>query len=107
MALRPIDRYPGQVDVDPGYPHGKARNAAAYQDGTGTPYEADLVNDTLGFLQSLLSAAGVVPSGAPDELGASDYLVATQLIAAAAAETQAERLMLANWESGGSIASAT
>jgi len=41
MALRPIDRYPGQVDVAAAYPHGKARNAGAFQDGTGTPLERD------------------------------------------------------------------
>lgn len=74
MALRPIIRYPGQTDVAAAYPHGKARNATSHQDGTGTPLERDWLNDSWGFLQSLLAAVGLTPSGVPDEVGASQYL---------------------------------
>jgi hypothetical protein len=75
VALIPKDRYPGQITTtDPAYPHGKAQNISAPRDGTGTPFEADLVNDSLGFQQSLLAEAAVVPSGVPDKVGASQYL---------------------------------
>lgn len=77
MAIRPVIKYPGQVaPVSAAYPHGKAQNVIVVGDGTGTPLEQDWLNDLWGFLQSLLSAGGVTPSGNPDEVGASDYLTA-------------------------------
>lgn len=77
MAIRPVIKYPGQVQPASGaYPHGKAQNVTVVGDGTGTPLEKDWVNDLWGFLQSLLSTASVTPSGIPDEVGASDYLTA-------------------------------
>jgi hypothetical protein len=81
MAIRPADEYPAQVDVTAGHPHGKARNAGAFQDGTGTPLEAKWLNDVWGFLQALLAAASIAPSGDPDEVGASDYLDAVRALA--------------------------
>lgn len=81
MAIRPIDLYPGQVDAASGYPHGKARNAGAFQDGTGTPLEKRWLNDLWGFLQALLAAGGITPSGVPDEVGASDYVDALRALA--------------------------
>jgi hypothetical protein len=81
MALIPSARYAGQTDAATEYPHGKARNAGAFQDGTGTPLERDWLNDLWGFLQSLLEAAGITPSGDPDEVGASQYLEAVQSLA--------------------------
>jgi len=70
------NRYPLQSDdTDPtGYPHGKARNASSPNDGTGTPFEKDLVNDLLGFQQALVGAANITPSGNPDQADASDLL---------------------------------
>jgi hypothetical protein len=81
MALVPGTAYPSQTDVDPAYPQGKARNAGTFNDGTGTPLEKRWVNDVWGFLQSLLAYAGITPSGAPDQVGASDYLTATKALA--------------------------
>jgi hypothetical protein len=95
MALIPSARYPAQTDADPGYPQGKARNAVTFQDGTGTPLERDWVNDLWGFLQALLSAASITPSGSPDEVGASEYLDAVQAIADAAALGAFDRLDVA------------
>lgn len=95
MALIPSARYPAQTDADAGYPQGKARNAVTYQDGSGTPLERDWVNDIWGFLQSLLSAAAITPSGSPDQLGASQYLAAVQAIALAQATLAFARLDLA------------
>lgn len=81
MALVPGTQYPAQTDVDPAYPQGKARNAGSFQDGTGTPLEKNWINDLWGFLQSLLDAADITPSGTPDQVGASDYLDAVTAIA--------------------------
>jgi hypothetical protein len=80
MALIPSSRYPGQIDIDPAYPYGKARNAGSYQDGTGTPTEKDRVNDIFGFQQALLVAANITPSGDPDTATASQYLDAVRAI---------------------------
>lgn len=84
MAIIPSVLYPSQVDADGAYPHGKARNASAYQDGTGTPLEKRWLNDLWGFQQALLAAAELTPSGNPDEVGASQYLEAVQAVASLA-----------------------
>lgn len=81
MALVPGTQYPAQTDIDPAYPQGKARNAGTFQDGTGTPLEKAWINDLWGYLQALLAAGGVTPSGAPDQVGASDYLSALNVVA--------------------------
>jgi hypothetical protein len=82
MAINPSIRYSGRTDTsDPAYPRGKARNVAVVGDGTGTPWEKDLVNDLFGFQQALLGAALIVPSGTPDKVGASQYLDAVELAA--------------------------
>jgi hypothetical protein len=73
MALIPEDTYPAQVATDANYPYGKARNETTPADGTGTPFEEQLVNDWLGFYQGLLTAAGITPSGLPDNATTSDY----------------------------------
>ena len=81
MAIRPVDVYPGQtLSSDAGYPDGKARNEVVPGDGVGTPLEETWVNDLWGFLQAILDEAGVTASGAPDEVGASQYLDALQAL---------------------------
>lgn len=77
MAINPATQYPGQVATpDAAYPYGGAQNITTPGDGQGTPWEAALVNDIFGFQQALLSFAGVTPSGAPDQVGAAQYLQA-------------------------------
>lgn len=78
MALDLLARYPGQLaTTDPtGYPYGMAQNVTTEGDGTGTPFEADLLNDLLGLEQALLKAADITPSGTPDSATASQYLLA-------------------------------
>lgn len=95
MALVPSAQYPSQTDADPAYPQGKARNAGAFQDGTGTPLEKSWLNDTWGFQQALLAEAGITPSGTPDQVGASDYLEAVAFVAERAAAA-ATKLLLAS-----------
>lgn len=90
MALDPSSRYPAQTDSDAGYPLGKARNAGAFQDGSGTPLEQDWVNDIWGFQQALLDAAELEPSGDPDKVGASQYLEALEELFSAYTPTTPE-----------------
>jgi hypothetical protein len=81
VALIPKKKYPAQtLSTDIGYPHGKARNVLVPGDGTGTPWEADLINDIFGFQQALLAAASILPSEAPEKVGASQYLSAIQTL---------------------------
>jgi hypothetical protein len=82
MAIIPENNYTGKINpADTYYPYGSARNITLPGDGTGTPWEAALVNDLFGFQQALLSKAGITPSGDPDKVGASQYLEALQNIA--------------------------
>lgn len=75
MAINPETQYPGKIAPStPEYPFGAARNITVPGDGTGTPWEAALVNDLFGFQQALLSEAGLVPSGTPDNVTSSQYL---------------------------------
>jgi hypothetical protein len=90
MAIDPSALYPGQVIIgDPDYPRGKARNVTVAGDGSGTPLEAQVVNDIWGFQQALLDAVQVSPSGTPDTAGVSQYLDAIKSIATSLAETEA------------------
>lgn len=99
MAINPSTVYPAQVDTtDPtGYPLGKARNINAVGDGSGFPLEKTWVNDLLGFEQALLAAAAITPNGAPDRVGASQYLNAIQALIAAGANQSQIRMQLQNW----------
>lgn len=75
MAINPESQYPGKIAPStPDYPYGAARNVTVPGDGTGTPWEAALVNDLLGSQQAILSDAGIVPSGTPEKVGASQFL---------------------------------
>ncbi len=80
MAIDYTQRYPDQVDTDSNYPQGKARNKSTPSATDGTPFEEDYINDQWGFLQSLLDAADITPSGTPDQVGQSDYLDAVNKI---------------------------
>lgn len=82
MAINPESQYPGKITPSSSaYPYGQARNITVPGDGTGTPWEAALVNDIFGFQQALLDRAGIVPSGDPDSVLDSQYLTALEKIA--------------------------
>lgn len=66
-----------------GYPYGSAQDITVSGDGTGTPWRAAIYDDILGFQQALLVAASIVPTGDPDEVGASQYLDALNVLIAA------------------------
>lgn len=81
MAIIPESQYPGKIaPADSEYPYGKARNITLPGDGTGTPWEAALVNDLFGFQQALLEAGEVTPSGDPETATESQYLAAIRAI---------------------------
>ena len=64
------------------YPYGSAQNITVSGDDTGTPWRAEIYDDILGFQQALLYAASIVPSGNPDQVGASQYLQAIEFLIA-------------------------
>lgn len=75
MAIIPSNEYAAQVSSgDAGWPLGKAKNVVVSGDGTGTPLDAEWLNDLWGFLQAVLAEAGATASGNPDQVGASQYL---------------------------------
>lgn len=75
MAIVASNLYAGRITTDDtGYPLGKAQDIINGEKGTGTPLRASWVNDQWGFLQALLDAANISPSGTPDQVGQSDYL---------------------------------
>ena len=65
------------------FPYGEARNITAPGDGTGTPWERDIINDNLGMQQALLTRAGITPSGIPDNAVASQYIQAMLAVSGA------------------------
>lgn len=75
MALDIESRYPGQsTPASADYPYGSGKNVSAPSAGDGTPWEKDIYNDIFGFLQGLLTKAGITPNGNPDTAIASQYL---------------------------------
>ena len=81
MAISPKNLYPSRViDGDGAYPYGKALNVQNGVEGTGTPLEAEWLNDIWGSQQALLAEAGIAPNGQPDSVGNSQYLDALKKI---------------------------
>ncbi len=99
MAINPETQYPGKIAPSTtDYPYGSARNITLPGDGTGTPWEAALVNDLFGFQQEILSRAGVVPSGTPERVKQSQY--AKSLDLAVGAEFDSVATVLAKVAAG-------
>jgi len=81
MAIDPSVSYPGKIGTPSAdYPYGSAQNITSPGDGTGTPWEAALVNDIFGFQQELLSKSNITPTGNPEKVNASQYLDALRNI---------------------------
>jgi hypothetical protein len=75
MAINPSTQYPGQSAApSAGYPLGSAQNVTVSGDGTGTPLEKTWLNDFWGYFQAKLARVGIVATGTPDQVGASQYL---------------------------------
>lgn len=81
MAVKLAELYPGRATAaDANYPYGSFKNATSDESNDGTPVDNGWGNDIAGFLQALLTKAGVVPSGAPDTAQSSQYLRAMESI---------------------------
>ena len=81
MAISPKAKYPTKTTpVSTSYPYGGAQNVTVAGDNTGTPWEAELVNDILGFQQALLTEATIVPSGSAETALVSQYLTAVKAV---------------------------
>lgn len=86
MALKLNERYPSRFNnPSADYPHGSFKNRTSPTAKDGSYLEQDWANDKEGFFQSLISAAGVVPSGLTDKVGASQYYDALLTVLYAAA----------------------
>lgn len=76
MAIKPSTHFPPSR-VNAGsteYPQGSAKDETSSGANDGTPaMQASVWNDIWGFLQKLLSVAGITPSGSADTVLASDY----------------------------------
>lgn len=81
MANNSKLKYPSKVDLaNAAYEYGAARNVVSFGDGTGTPWDFELVNDFLGYQQASLLEAGVIPTNTPDTGLRSQYLDAAKKI---------------------------
>lgn len=75
MAINPNVLYPTQTTAPSAdYTYGGAQDITIPGDNTGTPWKAALLNDIFGAQQALLKSSGIVPSGTPEKVGASQYL---------------------------------
>lgn len=67
MTIDPAARFAGKINVPTAsYPQGSARDVAAPNDGTGTPFEQNWLNDWFGFEQALHLLAGTTPNNNSD-----------------------------------------
>lgn len=75
MAINPENEYPGRIEPSSAsYPYGAIRDESIEGAEDGTPLQQSWARDIQGFFQSLLSRAGITPSGDPDTVLASDYM---------------------------------
>ena len=71
--------YPGKSNApDANYTYGSRRDVTTANDGTGTPWNADLGNDECGFFQALVDTAQITPSDNSETAIDSQLLRATQ-----------------------------
>jgi len=86
MALKLNERYPARFDnPSADYPQGSFKNRTSPTAKDGSYLEKDWANDKEGFFQSLIAASGLIPSGAADKVGASQYYDAMLTVLYAAA----------------------
>ncbi len=75
MAKNLLTEYPGKVGGStPQYPYGEPRDVITNGDGTGTPWQAELIKDIYGLLQAILTGANITPSNTADNAVTSQYL---------------------------------
>lgn len=72
MAIKIYEKFaPRANPADFDYPYGSIKNESVPGAKDGTPLDAEWGNDYAGFDAELFAQAGIVPSGQPDKLGAS------------------------------------
>lgn len=85
MAIKIYEKFaPRANPADGDYPYGSIKNESAPGAKDGTPLDAAWANDYAGFDAELFAQAGVVPSGQPDKLGASQRVDAIKQLEKAA-----------------------
>lgn len=85
MSLKLNEKYPGRfANPSAGYPLGAFKNRTTPTAKDGSYLEKDWANDKEGFFQSLIAAAGITPNGLVDQVGASQFYDALQVIIARA-----------------------
>ena len=73
--------YPGQTaGPTANYPNGEPRNVTVSGDGTGTPLESQWVSDLRGWMEKVVSDAGITVSGVADTALVSDVLTGLQTL---------------------------
>lgn len=74
MALNLETKYGARANASSAdYPYGSVKNKVGGVAETGTPIEADIMNDFVGLGQKLLDEASIIPSNAPDNVTSSQY----------------------------------
>lgn len=74
MAIIPKTLYPLKFDAfEPAWPQGKPRRILVAGDGTGSPWDLEIVEDIMGLQQALLLKAGVSPTGDSETALVSQY----------------------------------
>ena len=73
--INPSVLYPDNTNAPtPDMPYGSARNDLSATDVSGTPLDANWVNDWLGFQAAASQETGITPSGSPDTAHACQLL---------------------------------
>lgn len=83
MALNPSTniKMVGRITpASPDYPYGSSKDETSAGANDGTPYFEGRANDSFGFQQALLTAAGIAPSGNAETALVSQYLQALQTL---------------------------
>src|SRR5690606_5331207 len=85
MAIKIYEKFaPRANPADGDYPYGSIKNESVPGAKDGTPLEAEWGNDYAGADAELFAQAGIVPSGQPDKLGASQRVDAIKQLEKAA-----------------------
>lgn len=81
MAIKIYEKFaPRANPADGDYPYGSIKNESVPGAKDGTPLDAAWANDYAGTDAELFAQAGIVPSGQPDKLGASQRVDALKAI---------------------------
>ena len=83
MATNPNSQYPPPATnaPTPASPYGSAANESSPGALDGFPFEQAGINDVLGFIQAVLRAVGVAPSGTSETAEASQVMAGLQQLA--------------------------